>query len=131
MIVINDKGGIKRIWLKEIINNNRPVKGDTLFTKKKSNPLSIKHIVATQTYDEITLIDDKINKVISKDVPLMSKDSTFSNMLSLTKGWYLQRSLDEIRIVDIVEDDVKKDQEDKDAYDGKASEDFEFISFDV
>ena len=131
LVVINDKGGLKRIWLKDIVNNNRPVKGDTLFTRKKSNPQSVIYIETTQTYDELILISNGIQKLISKDISLMSKDSTFSNPLTLANNWYLVKQIEELKLVDLVIEDLKKGQSEKDTYDDKAGEDFEFISFDV
>ena len=131
LVVINDKGGLKRIWLKDIVNNNRPVKGDTLFTRKKSNPQFVLYIETTQTYDELILISNGIQKLISKDISLMSKDSTFSNPLTLANNWYLVKQIEEVKLVDLVLDDLKRNQSEKDTYDDKAGEDFEFISFDV
>ena len=131
MIVINDKGGIKRIRLKDIVNNNRPVKGDTLFTKKKSNPVMIRYTKATSTYDEIAFYNEQLIKVISKDVSLMGKESTFSTMIEFKKDWYMIKTITEVKIVDLREEIIVKQTANKEENDDKAGEDFEFIALDV
>ena len=131
LIVINDKGGIKRIRLKDIVNNNRPVKGDTLFTKKKSNPVMIRYTKATSTYDEIAFYNEQLIKVISKDVSLMGKESTFSTMIEFKKDWYMIKTITEVKIVDLREEIIVKQTANKEENDDKAGEDFEFIALDV
>ena len=131
LIVINDKGGIKRIRLKDIVNNNRPVKGDTLFTKKKSNPVMIRYTKATSTYDEIALYNEQLIKIISKDVSLMGKESTFSTMIEFKKDWYMIKTIAEVKIIDLREEIIVKQTANKEENDDKAGEDFEFIALDV
>ncbi len=131
LIVINDKGGIKRIRLKDIVNNNRPVKGDTLFTKKKSNPVMIRYTKATSTYDEIALYNEQLIKIISKDVSLMGKESTFSTMIEFKKDWYMIKTIAEVKIIDLCEEIIVKQTANKEENDDKAGEDFEFIALDV
>ena len=131
LVVINDKAGLKRIKIKDFNNNNRPVKGDTLFTKKKSNPVFIRYLIATQTYDELTFINDHVEKMISKDITMMSKESTFSNPLSLSENWYLLCGIKEIKVIDLPLDEITKSDFDKKENDENYREDYEFISLNV
>ena len=131
LVIINDKAGLKRIKIKDFNNNNRPVKGDTLFTRKKSNPVFIRYLIATQTYDELTFVNDQVEKVISKDITMMSKDSTFSNPLSLKDNWYLLSGIQEIKVIDLPLDEITKNDADKKENDDNYREDYEFISLNV
>ena len=131
LVIVNDKAGLKRIKIKDFNNNNRPVKGDTLFTKKKSNPVFIRYLIATQTYDELIFINDQADKIVSKDITMMSKESTFSNPLSLKENWYLLCGIQEVKVIDLPLEEITKSDSDKKENDDNYREDYEFISLNV
>ena len=45
-------------------------------------------------------MDPAEKKLHGSDVPIKATDSSFSNPLELSKGWYLVRGIEECRIMD-------------------------------
>ena len=60
--------------------------------------------------DEITIVNGELTKVITKDIPLMSKDSTFSSMLKGISDFYLLNVLQEIEKRDLHKEEAEEDE---------------------
>lgn len=108
VLFITENGLMKRIKQTELNGFNRPAKGELIAKKVKSNPQNIAYIKAIQVYDEIKLTHDANNWIQGKDVPIMDKTQTFSQIIDPKKVFYLVRSIEEVRIVDFREE-LKKD----------------------
>lgn len=132
LLFITESGLMKRIKQSEIVSFNRPAKGELISKKVKSNPQKIHFIQAVQIYDDIRLTHDSNQWIQAKDVPLMDKSQTFSQVLDSKKSFYCVRTIEEVRIVDFKEE-VKKDPEVKLDLEEEAEHhsDVEFIHFDL
>lgn len=108
VLFITENGLMKRIKQTELNGFNRPAKGELIAKKVKSNPQNISYIQAIQVYDNIKLTHDSNIWIQGKDVPIMDKTQTFSQIIDPKKPFYLVRSIEEVRIVDFKEE-IKKD----------------------
>lgn len=84
LVVISEAGATKRIKLSEIDITGRPTKGNRICKKVKSNPYYVKHICVCNVQDDLSIVQDSITSYKVKDISSMSKETTFSNTLSLT-----------------------------------------------
>ena len=79
LLVLSTSGSYKRIKLADINITGRPVKGDMVFKKVKSNPYNISSIHICDINTVYTVLDNtEKHELVVKDVPLMTKDATFS-----------------------------------------------------
>lgn len=132
VLFITESGLMKRIKQSEITSFNRPAKGELISKKVKSNPQKIQFIQAVQVYDDIRLTHDSNQWIQAKDVPLMDKTQTFSQVLDSKNSFYCVRMIEEVRIVDFKEE-VKKDLviEPDLEEENEHHSDVEFIHFDL
>ena len=121
---------MKRIKQTEINLFNRPAKGELIAKKVKSNPQKINFVQAVQIYDDIRLTHDSNSWIQAKDVPLMDKTQTFSQVLDPKKNYYCVKTIEEVRIVDFREE-IKKDPDNLDLEESEQHGDVEFIHFDL
>lgn len=103
LVVFADTGAMKRIKLSEIEITGRPTKGSMLCKKVKSKPYRIQSMGLYDLNDEIIISNDEIEKIISKDIPLMSKDATFSTPIKELHDYYIMQSLIQIEQVEFIE----------------------------
>ena len=115
ILIMSADGGMKRTYLQEIPEGNRPVKGVMICRKLKKNPSRIALVYHIQASDELIFTDPDIQKIKAVDIPLKQKDAGFSNPLVLKDGWNLYEDMEECRIIDIpdgeqqqIHDDVEK-----------------------
>lgn len=99
--ILDDKGAMKRIKCADISNTSRPVKGEMVCKKIKSNPYKIRDVICVSAYDTLCFMDPEVQLLACKDIPLMSKDATFSTPLVLKKDWFLVKGIEEVKIVDM------------------------------
>ena len=97
LVAFCDDGSCKRIKLSDIDLTGRPTKGSMLCKKVKTKPYVISHILLQELNDELCIIDKDVQKIISKDIPLMSKDATFSSMLKGLENYYFLTSLETVK----------------------------------
>lgn len=98
--VLSDKGNMKRIKMSEVHETARPVKGEMIVKRLKTNPYHILDSRCVQPYDSLMLMDPEVQILAAKDVPLMMREATFSTPLTLKSGWALIQGIEEVRIVD-------------------------------
>lgn len=132
LLFITENGLMKRIKQSEITSFNRPAKGELISKKVKSNPQKIHYIQAVQVYDDVRLTHDSNRWIQAKDVPLMDKTQTFSQVIDTKNSFYCVRMIEEVKIVDFKEEikkdlDVKLDLEESEEH----HSDVEFIHFDL
>lgn len=93
---------MKRMKLSDITATGRPVRGEMICKKVKSNPPKMTSMVVGSLSDEMWFLKEN-KKVILKDVALMNKDATFSSTIKLDNDNYLVRGIQDIKIVPIIE----------------------------
>lgn len=98
LIVFSEDCACKRMKLTDIDVTGRPTKGSMLCKKVKSKPYRIAYIDLFDLNDEIVLANGEIHKVITKDIPLMAKDATFSSMLKGITDFYLLKQLPRVEL---------------------------------
>lgn len=99
LIVFTDDCAMKRIKLSELDILKRPAKGYPICKRLKSNPYRIKKIGLYNTQDIITIISDEILTIACKDIPIMSKESTFSTPIAALKTYYVLGTLTNVALV--------------------------------
>lgn len=100
LLVLSDSGHMKRIKLNDLTMTTRPVKGEMLVKKLKSNPYQILDGRCIQPYDVLAFMDPELQTLQGKDIPLMTKEATFSSPLVLKAGWACVKGIEEVKIVD-------------------------------
>ena len=114
IVLINSLGMAKRIKDENITRTSRSVKGERLCKYVKSNPSQIIDVRSVSTYDKITYVSDKYINIEAKDVTIMSKESTFSNVVEVNANFYILKDLQECKIIDRPQnDELMQDQSDK------------------
>lgn len=101
VVVVEEKGSMKRIRLQDINTTSRPVKGEMICKKMKANPFVIQEVLSAAPFDELIFMGKTVQKIACRDISLMSKEATFSTPLVFEKDWYRMRGIEEVRIIDI------------------------------
>lgn len=132
VLLMTESGLMKRVKQSEILSFNRPAKGELIAKKVKSNPQKLHFMQAVQIYDDIRLTHDSNQWIQAKDVPLMDKSQTFSQVLDANRSFYHVKTIEEVKIVDFKEVikkdlDTNLDLEDENEH----HNDVEFIHFDL
>ena len=99
-VLLYEYGKMKRIKAEDLSQTNRAVKGERVTKIIKTNPLLLKYAISKSVYESITIIDQEVNVVALKDIPLMSKDSSSSSILELSSNYYLLKGIQDAKIID-------------------------------
>lgn len=99
--IISEKGLSKRIRATEITKTNRPVKGELVAKKVKSNPQKALYVLSGSVYDSFELLNGSLKSILFKDVPIMAKDATYSSALTISSGFSLVKGIEAAPIIDI------------------------------
>ena len=99
--IISEKGLSKRIRATEITKTNRPVKGELVAKKVKSNPQKALYVLSGSVYDSFELLNGSLKSILFKDVPIMAKDATYSSALTISGGFSLIKGIEAAPIIDI------------------------------
>ncbi|NLC96584.1 MAG: DNA topoisomerase IV subunit A [Erysipelotrichaceae bacterium] len=102
LLVINESGGLKRVRNEDINITNRATKGSLIAKQLKSKSWNINYVCNVNVYDELVFINNEEIKIVGKDIPIMARDATFSNPLTLNNGWYFLKNIEECKIIDLV-----------------------------
>ena len=115
ILYITDQGAMKRIHLEEIPEGNRPIKGNLICKRVKSNPSHIVYARVISSGEELVFTDPEKQTLKASDIPLKTRESGFSNPLVLKPNWSILEGIEECKIIDIPEgsdttihDDVEK-----------------------
>jgi len=125
VLLKTESGMMKRLRLSELKLFNRPAKGELVAKRVKSNPQTIESGVILGSFDEIKITHQKTNWRLAKEVPLMDKESTFSQ--SGLSSFYLMKGIEEVLIKDFVPVNEKMEPE---PHEGE-HKDVEFIHFEL
>lgn len=96
MVCVTQNGAMKRLKTSDIALTGRPVRGDLIAKKVKSNPAVLRYGFGCENNDEIMLMQDKSEKLHGRDIALMSKEATFSSAIKVHQPFYIQKQIHEV-----------------------------------
>lgn len=105
---------MKRIHLDEIVEGNRPMKGNLICKRIKSNPSIIRYCSSMSAGEVMYVMDEEYKEVRSSDIPLKPRETGFSSVVEVKDEWDILKGIEECRIIDIPEgadDTVHEDVE--------------------
>lgn len=100
VILLTQKGLSKRIRVSDLTKTNRPVKGELIAKKVKSNPQIVQFILSGKVYSQFDVVDTTLKTFAFKDVSIMAKDATFSNALPLSTKALFVPTIEEVLLKD-------------------------------
>jgi topoisomerase-4 subunit A len=100
LVVVTNEGDMKRLRVSDVEMLGRPVKGSMCCKKRKSNPYEMHSLHLGLLTDQLVLLDEEHTSIMIRDIPLKSKDATFSHVYA-NKG-YMQffHALQELPVVE-------------------------------
>lgn len=111
LLLITESGSMKRLKTDEFDLMNRPVKGLLVHKQVKSNPNYIRYTKMVDSNDMVVLVDEEVHTVEAKDIPIMSRDSSFSSPLNVSVDYYVMKDLKVVADIPEVEDTNEKPYE--------------------
>lgn len=101
LLVVSDQCAMKRIKMSDIDLTGRPVKGNMICKKVKSKPYHIHTIMTLEMHEEIVICAQDIQKLLMKDVTLMSKEATFSTPVPSAKDFFFISKMKKVETVEM------------------------------
>ena len=106
---------MKRIKSDELPMTTRATKGNRLFKLVKSRNIHIFKTYMCKVYDSLMLYDGEMNVINVKDVPIMSREATFSSVHNTDKHFFSfldsDNGIEKVKYIDYPEG-YKVDNED-------------------
>lgn len=99
LLVVSDQCAMKRIKLSEIDLTGRPVKGNMICKRVKSNPYHIHTIRLYDMNEEVKILANEPQTLLMKDVSLMSREATFSQPVQTQNEFMLASVMERIKQV--------------------------------
>ncbi len=99
LLIISEQGSMKRIRIEDIPILGRPVKGNLIHKKVKSNPNYIVFTKIMKVNDEIQLFTNELQSIVAKDIAIMKRDATFSNSVKLEDPYYIIKQIQRVDVV--------------------------------
>ena len=87
--------------MSDIDLTGRPVKGNMICKKVKSKPYHIHTIMTLEMHEEIVICAQDIQKLLMKDVTLMSKEATFSTPVPSAKDFFFISKMKKVETVEM------------------------------
>lgn len=109
LVFVTHMLSMKRMKASEISTTGRPVRGEMICKKVKTNPPKITHVITGSNSDGMWFLKEN-RKVLLKDVALMNKDATFSNTIKLESDSYLVKGIGDIQMVPIAHVEENKSE---------------------
>ena len=103
VLFITEPGQMKRVKIEEIAEGNRPIKGNLICKRLKTNPSRIGYAMGINSGRELYFYDPEEQILKASDIPLKARDTGFSTPLVLKPGWSIYKGIEECRIVDTPE----------------------------
>lgn len=111
ILFVSESGSMKRVKIDELITLGRPVKGNLIHKKVKSNPSYISCLKAVNGNDTLMFIDNEVHEVDAKEVAIMGVDATFSSTIKLKSNFYLIKTLELVEKKEKMTNNSKKESE--------------------
>ncbi len=126
IVLLDQRANMKRIKVQDINVTSRPVKGEMLCKKIKSNPYVIQEVRNVSVYDILTLQNDQVHSVVAKEIPLMNKEATFASPIKITSPWFFVKEIEIVRFVEMIQE--TDESVELELNDEQAHGDFEFVN---
>ncbi|MCF0106535.1 MAG: DNA topoisomerase IV subunit A [Holdemanella sp.] len=97
LLVLTDKGAMKRMKESDIASNNRPAKGNRICKYVKSNPSTLYKIYPVSLETPFEIMEEETYKFIAKDIPLKNADTTFSLPFGKLKAFEIPEPIETIQ----------------------------------
>lgn len=110
LIVVTNEGDMKRLRVSDIEMLGRPVKGSMCCKKRKLSPYEMHSLHLGQLSDSLIILDEEQTQIQIRDIPLKSKDATFSHMYANKKEMYFFKHLAELPMVAYEEEIPTKEE---------------------
>lgn len=109
-VYLTTRGNSKRMKLTDIQVTRRATKGLLIAKKNKTNPAEVKKVIVCSLSDNLGIIsNNEPLDLKARDINLLSSDSRFST--STIEDWYQCNGIEEVKIIDIPNQDNKKEYE--------------------
>lgn len=113
LLVTCENGAMKRVKCEEISVLGRPVKGNLIHKKVKSNPARVKYTKIVKPNDAIYLMDPDRKEIEAKTIAIMSREATYSSPFQLSKDYYLLKGIDVVEKKESKKTEERKIKEDE------------------
>ena len=118
LLYVTSTGACKRVHMEEVVEGNRPMKGNLICKKLKSNPSILRYVKGVTPGDNLVFMDSKNHEIHVSDIPFKTRETGFSSPVAMESEWNMLTNIEECRIIDIPEN----------AEDEEVHEDIEKIS---
>ncbi len=112
ILYVSSIGACKRVHLEEIVEGNRPMKGNLICKKLKTNPSLLRYVKGVTPGDSLAIVDSTEHQLRASDVPLKARDTGFSQPIELEDTWDIIKGIEECKIIDIPKDADEEVHED-------------------
>ena len=100
LVVVTNEGDMKRLRVSDVEMLGRPVKGSMCCKKRKSNPYEMHSLHLGLLTDQLVLLDEEHTSIMIRDIPLKSKDATFSHVYANKGDMQFFHALQELPVVE-------------------------------
>lgn len=100
VVIVAAFGQAKRIRLETLKSGNRPYKGELVAKRVKSNPVTCLACYAGSVTDSFDIFTTQSEVINFKDIPIMSKEATYSSIAALSSSFSFIKGLEEVLILD-------------------------------
>lgn len=118
LLYATSTGACKRVHMEEVAEGNRPMKGNLICKKLKSNPSILRYVKGVTPGDNLVFMDNQSHEIHVSDIPFKTRETGFSSPVAMESEWNMLTNIEECRIIDIPEN----------AEDEEVHEDIEKIS---
>ncbi len=96
-------GACKRVHMEEVVEGNRPMKGNLICKKLKTNPSILRYVKGVTPGDNLVFMDSQNHEIHVSDVPFKTRETGFSSPVTMESEWSMLMNIEECRIIDIPE----------------------------
>lgn len=121
-VFITDHGDMKRVRMADIMQANRPARGNLICRRLKTNPSVLAAAAPADAGEQFVFTDQQEHVIRAAEIPLKQRESGFSSPVELQDSWFLRPGIEECRIVDYPEgkiDELHDDFEKISLFDGE------------
>lgn len=103
LLYVTSTGACKRVHMEEVVEGNRPMKGNLICKKLKSNPSILRYVKGVTPGDNLVFMDSQNHEIHVSDVPFKTRETGFSSPVTMESEWSMLMNIEECRIIDIPE----------------------------
>lgn len=108
ILLVCESGVMKRLKCEDFDLMNRPVKGSLLHKQIKSNPNYLRYVRNVSAADQLCFVDEEVHQIAAKDVAIMGKDASFSNVETLQDNFYMLKNINIVENIALQEKDEEE-----------------------